>query len=559
MKVRIPVFVKDPVVSALEGIDRTELITIEDQDIFLDGPVSTRVAILDFDESGALRPGAQFVPAKTARGAGSYAVSTNKRAASERRMAPVSVFGVVHKTIQMFEEPDALGRRVDWAFDSPQLLVVPFAGDWANAFYDRSSQSLQFFSFTGPDDKPVNTCFSQDIVAHETGHAILDGIAPDLYDATTPQALAMHEAIADVVAVIAAFRSRKLRDRVLAQKDGDISDSSAFSGLAGQFSEAQMEGKDYLRNLKNDAKIEPGLVEPHALSEVLSGALYGVVLKLYDRLRGAGPAAEAVGDDDPDEASAGKALFMATERYKRFVIRGLDYLPPGDASFADLGRAMVAADLATYPESKHGAQRDWLADEFVTRRIVKSRAALTPKLKLAPEAKAAIAGLDLEALVTSDYYAYEFVRANRELFQVPDTTSFEVRKRLDVTKKEWHGDLPPTTRRECLVKVAWTEQEANDVEAKIASRRTFRRGTTLAIDWETHAVRGLLTTENSPAAKKSRSALIRRLIDNDELALAGDGIGPDGEELSQVVHGDLADGTLRVRNTGRSLHVIGGR
>ena len=293
MKVRIPVFVKDPVVSALEGIDRTELITIEDQDIFLDGPVSTRVAILDFDDSGALRPGARFVPAKTPRGFGSYAVSTVKRAASERRMAPVSVFGVVHKTIEMFEEPDALGRRVDWAFDSPQLLVVPFAGDWANAFYERSSQSLQFFSFIGPDDKPVHTCFSQDIVAHETGHAILDGIAPDLYDATTPQALAMHESIADVVAVIAAFRSRTLRDRVLAQKDGDISDSSAFSGLAGQFSEAQLEGKDYLRNLNNDLAIEPGLVEPHALSEVLSGALYGVMMKLYDGLRGAGPAADA--------------------------------------------------------------------------------------------------------------------------------------------------------------------------------------------------------------------------------------------------------------------------
>ena len=555
MKVRIPVFVKDPVVSALEGVDRTELITVEDRDIFLDGPVSTRVAILDFDESGALRPGARFVPAKTARGFGSYAVTTGTRAASERRMAPVSVFGVVHKTIKMFEEPDALGRRVDWAFDSPQLLVVPFAGDQANAFYERSSQSLQFFSFIGPDDKPVHTCYSQDIVAHETGHAILDGIAPDLYDATTPQALAMHESIADVVAVIAAFRSRTLRDRVLAQNDGDISDSSAFSGLAGQFSEAQLEGKDYLRNLNNDLAIEPGLVEPHDLSEVLSGALYGVMMKLYDGLRGAGPAADP---DDP-EPSAGKALYMATERYKRFVIRGLDYLPPGDASFADLGRAMVAADLASYPDRADGAQRNWLAEEFVTRRIVKSRTALNPKLKLASAATAAIAGLDLDALVTSDYYAYEFVRANRELFRVPDATSFEVRKRLDVTKREWHRGDQELDRRECLVKVAWTEHEDNDVRPGIARRRTFRRGTTLAIDWETHAVRGLLTTENSPAAKKSRSALIRLLLDHDELAIAGDGIGPDGEELSQVVHADVADGTLRIRNTGRALHVIGGR
>jgi hypothetical protein len=40
----------------------------------------------------------------------------------------VSVFGAVHKTIRMFEEPDVLDRRVVWAFDAPQLLVVPRAG-----------------------------------------------------------------------------------------------------------------------------------------------------------------------------------------------------------------------------------------------------------------------------------------------------------------------------------------------------------------------------------------------------------------------------------------------
>src|SRR6185295_18081466 len=108
----------------------------------------------------------------------------------------VSVFGTVHKVISLFEEPDTLGRRIDWAFDGPQLLVVPRAGDTANAFYERYSRSLQFFHVDRPGVGRVYTAASQDIVAHETGHAVLDAIAPDLYDAVTPQSLAMHEAIA---------------------------------------------------------------------------------------------------------------------------------------------------------------------------------------------------------------------------------------------------------------------------------------------------------------------------------------------------------------------------
>src|SRR6185312_9036868 len=110
------------------------------------GPVSPRVAVIDFEpNSGTLGPPARFVAPKGRARRGSYEVlhpvNINDRDVDPVATA-VSVFGAVHKTIGMFEEEDALGRAVDWAFDAPQLLVVPRAGEMANAYYERESQSL---------------------------------------------------------------------------------------------------------------------------------------------------------------------------------------------------------------------------------------------------------------------------------------------------------------------------------------------------------------------------------------------------------------------------------
>jgi hypothetical protein len=134
MQVRVPVIVKDPVVPQYKDVQPTEEITIEDG-AFLDGPVSPRVAVLDFEPGkGTLAPPARSLAPKGRSKRGTYDVAHPVSIGApdvDPIAATVSVFGAVHKTIALFEEPDALGRAVDWAFDAPQLLVVPRAGEMA--------------------------------------------------------------------------------------------------------------------------------------------------------------------------------------------------------------------------------------------------------------------------------------------------------------------------------------------------------------------------------------------------------------------------------------------
>ncbi|HEX7312939.1 MAG TPA: hypothetical protein VF297_03415 [Pyrinomonadaceae bacterium] len=569
MKVRVPILIKDQATQREYEIERAiQSFIIDKEEFFLDGPVSKRVAILDFDpKTGALRPGARFVPPTKGRKVGSYAIrSTDNITAHD--FTQVSIFGTVIKMMYMFEEEDALGRPLEWAFDAPQLLVIPRAGEWANAFYERESHSLQFFFFKSEENprKTVYASHSQDIIAHETGHAILDGIAPDLYNSVTPQSLALHESIADMTALMSAFRTSNLTTPALQLTRGSITDSRVFSGIAGEFgrNRAPEDGAAFLRELNNrktlnprdrtkDRYGRPNLVtrdEPHALSEVLSGALYALMVDIYEREKKRfAPTARRKNWDDLKLWVF--SLWTAAQKFKRIIFRALDYLPPGEVSFADYGRAIIAADQASHPDE--GQERKFIAKEFVRRHMAPNLKALEIKTNFQ---HAALEDVDLEVLLNSDWAAYEFANRNRDFLRVPKhVRHFRVWPRLDTTKVYYQGADQKQRIRECIFKVAWDHEEPNKVGALFPRRRQVTLGTTLAIDWETRTVRALLSTDGSAEQRGDRDRLVMRLADEGLLRIGSEAIGPNGKMLRTAIRAEITEGLMRMRGAARMLHI----
>ncbi len=559
--IQVPIMIQDPKIATYRGFARIVEKPHVDEGFFLDGPVSKRVAVLDFDpDTGKLmRPVSFQRPSRRRKGRYKIANEENVYKPAFNVYAPdfmaVSVFGTVLRTMYMFEEEDTLGRDLVWAFDGPQLLVVPRAGEWANAFYERDSRSLQFFFFPNPENRreTVYTSLSRDIVSHETGHAILDSIAPHLYDAITPQCLALHEAVADLTAALMAFRSGSLTKAILDETKGSIRESNDFSSIAEEFGMARYE-LGYLRNLLNEKTLDDvDHDQPHALSQVLSGALYKVVVQMHeDRKK-----EYSEGDPDRELSVSGKALAVAAAQFKRMIFRALDYLPPGEVSYADYGRAIIAADQASHPDDEQ--EREWIRGEFVRRRMSPDRAALeVPTMyEYGP-----LQDVDLDTLLESDFAAYRFADGNRKFLHIPRRIPFHVEPRLKVEKLYYHRDGPRQVK-ECLFKVSWGSVEANRAGFGLPRQRQITVGTTLAIDWDTKLVRALMTSDLSgrpqeqDEQQEDRDLMLARLADQDVLRFGHLAMGLRGRPLRSVIPAESTGDLMRVRGTGRMLHVIG--
>ncbi len=549
MKVRLPYVIQDRRVADAKAFNPVEAFdwrpdpelstdqnwdSVDQPEVFLDGPISTRVAVLDFNETtGALEPA---VVLNTSGQRAEYQVAINL---DDRAFQAVSSFSTVMKTLQTFESADVLGRRIEWASPGNQLLLIPRAGEWANAYYERESASLQFFSFKDPQGQVIHSSLSFDIVAHETGHAILDAIAPSLYDTITPESLALHEAIADITALVMSVTSSKLRETLLRQTDNSISGMNAFTWIAEEFGKARggINGDPYLRNLSNKLTMgEVNSAEPHDLSQVLSGALFELLSWIFENRK-----RQAKSGEIPPETS-GKSLVVANFIFRRVAFRALDYLPPGEIAFSDYGRALWAADRNSNPDSPEF--REFFAEEFVRRGIIQS----VTELDTAIENADIFTGVDLDGLTESDWLAYDFANRHRDLLRVPTNASrFSVLDRLQVSKVTYRLATGKVRYQELLFKISWEATEDNPVPG-LPPRRGVSFGTTLAIDRSSGRIAGLVTTNPGVTAvdqSVERTTRLATLLDNDEL-------GGSASGNASVI---TSAGVMRVTGGGRSLHM----
>jgi hypothetical protein len=532
---------------------------------FRDGPATDRLAVVDTDaETGAVRSPARLAPRQARRRSYDIGVTLDAdspvEAFESEAFIQVSAFATVMRTIMLFEGPDGVGRRIPWQC-GPLLTIVPRAGSLANAFYDRGAASLRFFSFPSDDGYTVHAALSHDVVSHETAHALLDGIAPDLYVAISPQSLAIHEAVADLTAIALTLLNEQVVFSLFAISGGQVDGAEALSRMGEEFGANSRHrlGASYLRSASNERTLdpadrsrdrvgEPNLVdrtEPHALSEVLAGAVYRVFRQRFDELRVQFAVDWEPGASERFALPEERAVSVAAKRVVRMLLRALDHLPPGELSLADVGRAIVAADAAA---SGRAVDRQRLVSEFVRRGIVSSGEELDTPVNVAI---ARLAGTDLPVLLTDEDAARAFVEAHRELFGVPAGRAFEVLARRPMAPP---GSGEGSRPARLALPVRWANVEEHDVGPRFGGRWIVRAGTTAVLDASDGGrMVTLLKSDAGDAQVADRGVMLGRLVDAGRLVPGGT-TGADGARQAIVAEGGSEP--QRVIGTGRALHVM---
>lgn len=593
MKAKIPILVQDPQVAALEGLALAEGYHAQEPE-FLDGPACPRVKIVDrHPDTQELLSGARFSPPAKKRVLGGYltkdghnldqAVKQAIRSADQQALdvllrsdefIQVSVFSSVLKTLDLFENKEIMGRPLRWAFGDQPLEVLPRARPGLNAIYHRPSRNLRFFYQDYPPDDPggpprrVYTCLSRDIVAHETGHAILDGIEPSLLDAIGPHPRALHEGLADLVSTLMAFKSDTLSKFVLSQHLGSIMEATAFSNIAEQIGPLLKSGDEPLRTLINNVHLDPGQFEdyaspdqPYELCLVVSGALYHILQTHHETLKSS--LAETVYKSFPDPyfSASGQALMDSARQLRRNIFRALDYLPPGEVSFADYGRALCAVNATSFSDDPSYEQ--WIKDEFSRRKIVYDPRELDLELVLIPPHPQPV-----QQIYADDQLARKFVEENRLWLGLPAGEPFEIRPRLKVA--------PNDAAATCILKVSWGHTEPNGMGADYPAQRWIRVGTTVVFDWQTGDVQARLScAPPTPALYPDpevlqlvTQAFQRRQADTDRYltwlsqngmfrkhSLQQQPLGLDELPGDDAVYAEFDGQVMRARGTGLGLHI----
>ena len=300
------------------------------------------------------------------------------------------VYAVAMRTITNFEI--ALGRKALW---SPQMVgkddrryvqklrIYPHALREQNAYYDPEKKALLFGYFPATVADPghqypggmVFTCLSHDIVAHETTHALLDGMHRKFIQPSNEDQLAFHEAFADIVALFQHFSMPEVLRHQIARTSGNLRAQNLLGELAQQFGLASgLHGalRSYIGQRDEKTGVwhplvpDPSLyateTEPHARGALLVAAVFDAFLNIYEtrtadllRLATSGTGVLPGGAIHPDLVERlSQEAAMASQHVLHICIRALDYCPPVDLTFGDYLRALITADYDLVQDDPYG-------------------------------------------------------------------------------------------------------------------------------------------------------------------------------------------------------------
>lgn len=304
-------------------------------------------------------------------------------APSAREFSAATMFATVRRVLDIWE--DYFGRELPWFFrvTHPRLEMIPRV-EWDNA---QSGYGFIEFGFgrtgTGGIDHQNPYCENFDVLAHELGHSIKNGVIGwPAASRMTLEYRGHHEAFADLVAIVASLHFDSVVESLLQNTKGNLFSVNELSRV-GELSKTRQIRLAF--NYKKMSTVNRG--EEHDLSEPFTGGAFDTLVEIYEQcLVDQGIIPKDLGDRSyhaPAEAlpqiqqefeayyarvpqGFKAALLEARDAFARLMARAWDKTSKDDLYFSGVVRNMIDADQELNGGKFGGIIRDAFAWREIT-------------------------------------------------------------------------------------------------------------------------------------------------------------------------------------------------
>lgn len=365
----------------------------------------------------------------------------------------VNAFAGAVKTLEMVES--CLGHKVKWHSGLEQLPIEARSEEGRSEYDQHNGKEAIRFGYSIDKPAAAHDGYSFDSVAHETSHAIIDGLRPyfdrdeedDRFftyeqiktypESNSHEYRAFNESLADCTSLLGMLGIEENRTQIAQETGGDLGKESRLS----RFSEHRAHDGDNtseisgVRDFINDFKYvpidDPSLwspsgpddlsIEPHSFSRIFSGAIYDIFRGLYER-----SVHKLAPDGIPDTAVITGALKEARDVLAPIFFKAIDFSAPSGINYKSAALCMMKADALL----NKGQNRDLLARVFQDRKIISESDLGTI------EPKDATIRLRMDRIPGTEKQALRFLRGHRARLKEMGLNAGDF-NRAEVTVDRW--------------------------------------------------------------------------------------------------------------------------
>ncbi len=193
---------------------------------------------------------------------------------TDEEIDAVHAFAVARLTIDLWEK--AVGKKIVWPwnrFFNFEKLELRLYSKSKGARYSRDSQWISL-GFWGPGERFV--CKSFDVVAHETTHAIIESIIPDLERTNSTEGRAVVESLCDTVPILMQMRIKEFFDAATGGTKKNLRVRNNISEFGEGYGSGNVDGvRSALHPKQGD--------DHYSLGSRMTGTIYMHLIGIWER------------------------------------------------------------------------------------------------------------------------------------------------------------------------------------------------------------------------------------------------------------------------------------